>query len=134
MPFHYTLSETERTVYITAEEPADLYQAVEALSEAISDENHDPAFKLLADLKRASFFPSAAELSKLGTLLIDFLPRLQARIAVVVDEPLLYMARLASIAAKSRGAEVEVFAERDQARTWLGSCDAEGRLRAASNA
>ncbi len=94
MPFSHTISERDKTAYVRATGPIDLRDGILAIHALVDNREFQSHFKVIADLREATFQPSTMDLFAIRDVLLSFRNRFLGGITLLVAEKELYIARL----------------------------------------
>ncbi len=120
MPFFYIISKKRRLAVIMVYGLIDLTTFKTAIVGLIAIPNFYPGYRVLIDLRRANFQPSAAEANTLGLFLGQNRGFFKNQVAVVVTSTLAYgLARMTSIYAGLANFNMMVFHDHKEVTMWI---------------
>ncbi len=119
-PFSVIISKKRRLAVVTAHRPIAVSAYKTAITKVTANPNYCSRYRLLVDLRKVEFRPSASEVRDLASFLGQNRRSFKNQVAVVVSDIFSYgLARMASIYAGLIGFNLMVFDDAAETTTWI---------------
>lgn len=120
MPYDVVIDEAARTIVITGTGTGSTADTVRLIAEQQQAFRNHPGFNLLYDSRQLQIGSSANDMVKVAEALFGQAGIVIGRIALVVPESRVTLARIFAALAHPHGVVADVFTQVADARAWLG--------------
>ena len=101
MPFNYTITTQEKSVYVKAIQVIDAQSAIEAVQELVQDPDFDFSYDIVVDLRQMKYEPNLADLGTIRDGVKQYKSKFIGEIIVIVRSKDFLKAQLAASLAKT---------------------------------
>lgn len=100
MPFKYKIFQQQTIIVVQAENVIDIHSCIQAMRDVVMDNNFDPQFNIIVDLRKMDYDPSTSELFQIRDSLNALYRHFKGKIILVTTKEILYLAKVVCLLAE----------------------------------